>query len=120
MIDATKQRFEMTSTKWVHLSGLIPSFSADYSSFPQSLNLSNYLLVKEYITYFPKLQDPDGSVSTFSQRAIIDCVGFSTGLLAKAAKKLEDISFQRFGDNAGKGRQGLMHVCRQLFGNEDE
>lgn len=85
-----------------------------------SLNLSNYLVVKEYITYFPKLQNPESKVSTFSQRAIIDCVGFSTGLLAKAAKKLEDISFQRFGDNADKGRQGLMHVCRQLFGNADE
>lgn len=77
-------------------------------------------MCKEYITYLPKLQQLDADYTTFSQRAIIDCVGFSTGILAKAAKKLEDVSFQRFGDNAEKGRQGLMHVCRQLFGISDE
>jgi hypothetical protein len=88
------------------------------TTFP-SLNLSKYLLVKEYITYLPKAGNLDANQSTFSQRALIECVGFSTGLLAKAAKKLEDISFQRFGDNAGKGKQGLLHVCRELWGGEE-
>ena len=76
--------------------------------------------MKEYITYLPKGGDLDANTSTFSQKALIECVGFSTGLLAKAAKKLEDISFQRFGDNAGKGKQGLLHVCNQLWGRPDE
>lgn len=101
-----------------------PSIPDELCTVSGSLNLSNYLLVKEYITYLPtppQLNAPAAqTTTTFSQRAIIDCVGFTTGLLARAAKKLEDISFQRFGDNAGKGKLGLLHVCAALWGNAEQ
>jgi hypothetical protein len=35
-------------------------------------------------------------------------------MLDRAARKIEDMSFRRFGDNAEKGKQGILHVCQAL------
>ncbi|CAO1621912.1 unnamed protein product [Parajaminaea phylloscopi] len=97
MVDPQLQSVEMTST---------------------NLTLSEYLLVKEYITYLPTDSSPTPSPSTtFRQVADITCTTtFGGGILAKAAKKLEDSSFDRFGNNAQKGREGLMTVLASLWG----
>ncbi|CAO1634910.1 unnamed protein product [Sympodiomycopsis kandeliae] len=85
-----------------------------------NLTLSEYLLVKEYITYKPTDSPPSISPSTvFSQNAEIACTAsFGGGLLAKAGKKLEDSSYDRFHSNASKGKQGMMTVLRALWGPE--
>lgn len=84
-----------------------------------SLSLSKYLLVKEYITYLPSraAQDRDALATTFSQRAVIECTGLSGGMLDRAARKIEDLSLQRFHDNASKGRAGIVSVCRAMWGS---
>lgn len=92
MIDSANERFEMTST---------------------NLSLSAYLLAKEYITYLPAATP---NTSVFNQTALITCsAGSGGGLLAKAAAKIEDMSYRRYGDNAEKGKMGLFYVCRQLW-----
>lgn len=84
------------------------------------MTLSEYLLVKEYITYKPTSSSSSDS-TTFKQRAEIACTSsFGGGILAKAGKKLEDSSYDRFGSNAGKGKEGLMSVLRSLWGEESE
>lgn len=81
-----------------------------------NLTLSEYLLVKEYITYKPTIASPSES-TTFKQKAEIACTAsFGSGLLAKAGKKLEDSSYDRFHSNAGKGKEGMMTVLRSLWG----
>lgn len=95
MLDPATRKVEMTST---------------------NLTLSEYLLVKEYITYTPTIPESQTS-TTFRQVADIACTAsFGGGILAKAAKKLEDSSYDRFGNNAQKGREGLMTVLRNLWG----
>lgn len=98
MIDAASQSIEMTST---------------------NLSLSEYLLVKEYITYTPTTTPQSAHATKFRQ--VADIVSSSqtfgsSGLMAKAGKKLEDQSFDRFGSNAQKGREGLMTVLANLWG----
>ncbi|EPQ27758.1 uncharacterized protein PFL1_04895 [Pseudozyma flocculosa PF-1] len=75
-----------------------------------NLSLSQYLLVKEYITYTPSAT---GHATDFRQKATIECRGLQ-GVLASAARKVEDWSFGRFGDNAAKGRLGMMEVLKGL------
>lgn len=95
MIDPGAKKVEMTST---------------------NLTLSEYLLVKEYITYIPSPSAPSAS-TTFRQVADITCTStFGGGILATAAKKLEELSFDRFGNNAQKGKEGLMSVLASLWG----
>lgn len=82
-----------------------------------NLTLSEYLLVKEYITYKPHPSSP--SSTAFRQVASIErspSYFGDTGIMAKAGKKLEDSSYDRFGSNAHKGRDGLMVVLRNLWG----
>lgn len=84
-----------------------------------NLTLSEYLLVKEYITYKPSNTTPHGDkeTTTFRQKAEIASTGsLREGLLAKAGKKLEDSSYDRFNSNAAKGKEGLMSVLRSLWG----
>lgn len=116
IFDPASSRLEMTST---------------------NMSLAELLLVREYITYtkpsLPEGASPDPSSSAaapaaastptsdatiFSQTANIRCGGAlaSGGLLGKAGKKLENSSFDRFGSNAVKGKEGLMAVLKNLWG----
>ncbi|KAK0550020.1 hypothetical protein OC846_003854 [Tilletia horrida] len=113
VVDPVRQRIEMTST---------------------NMSLSKYLMVKEYITYtpsvftaspssasLPELQQqsiptppsptPAQPGTTFKQVAGISSDSFL------GASTIEDWSFSRFGDNAGKGRDGLMSVLTRLWGS---
>lgn len=91
MIDPINRTVQMTST---------------------NLSLTQYMLVKEYITYTPT--SPRSTV--FSQTADINCTGFS-GILSSAARKIEEWSYSRYQDNAAKGRDGLQSVLNSLYGS---
>ncbi|CAD6974176.1 unnamed protein product [Tilletia controversa] len=110
VVDPLRKRIEMTST---------------------NMSLSKYLMVKEYITYEPStLVSPPTSTSispspesssvllptqssdstAFRQVAAMSSDSFL------GASAIEDWSFSRFGDNAAKGRNGLMSVLERLWG----
>ncbi|KAK0521626.1 hypothetical protein OC834_006591 [Tilletia horrida] len=112
VVDPVRKRVEMTST---------------------NMSLSKYLMVKEYITYEPSTfassslptspgaaaqpaapspppTSTGASSTTFRQVAGISSDSFL------GASAIEDWSFSRFGDNAGRGRQGLMSVLHRLWG----
>lgn len=102
VIDPAASKVEMTST---------------------NMTLSEYLLAKEYITYTPSPSplpsDTESQSTIFKQTAKITCELTSKSnstIMAKAGKKLEDTSFDRYGSNAGKGKEGLMMVLRNLWG----
>ena len=90
MIDPATKSFEMSST---------------------NLSLTQYMLVKEYITYKPSSE----ASTVFNQTADINCTGF-TGILASAARKIEEWSYTRYQDNAAKGRDGLQSVLDSMYG----
>ncbi|KAN0064231.1 hypothetical protein ACQY0O_003398 [Thecaphora frezii] len=92
MLDPITHSFEMTST---------------------NLSLSQYLLVKEYITYLPTTTSQEPA-TRFDQVATIECRGLQ-GVLASAAHKVEDWSYKRFKDNAANGRLGLLEVLNRLY-----
>ncbi|SAM81347.1 related to protein involved in intramitochondrial protein sorting [Ustilago bromivora] len=95
MVNPWTKQFQMTST---------------------NLSLSQYMLVKEYITYTPKENRQGlGEGTMLNQVADINCTGF-TGILSGAARKVEEWSYNRFRDNAGKGRSGLQSVLDSLYG----
>ncbi len=95
MVNPLTRSFEMTST---------------------NLSLTDYMLVKEYITYMPK---PQGGTS-FRQIADIGCTKFFSGMLTSAGRKVEEWSHTRYGDNAAKGRAGLVSVLDSLYGPTSE
>lgn len=103
VIDPAASKVEMTST---------------------NMTLSEYLLAKEYITYTPSpssssTSEAESHSTIFKQTAKITCELTSksnSSIMAKAGKKLEDTSFDRYGSNAGKGKEGLMMVLRNLWG----
>lgn len=77
-----------------------------------NLSLSDYMLVKEYITYLPS---PIPEETVFRQVAHITCTNFFSGLLSSAGRKVEEWSYTRFNDNAAKGRDGLQSVLQSLY-----
>ncbi len=82
-----------------------------------NLSLSQYMLVKEYITYTPHIAtDQQLPATLFNQVADISCTGL-TGILASAARKVEEWSYTRFRDNAAKGRSGLDSVLQAMYGS---
>lgn len=91
MVNPLTRSFEMTST---------------------NLSLTDYMLVKEYITY-----SPSATATKFRQVADIGCTNFFTGLLTSAGRKVEEWSHARFGDNAAKGREGLLSVFDSMYGS---
>ncbi|PWN95962.1 MSF1-domain-containing protein, partial [Tilletiopsis washingtonensis] len=95
MIDPASSLLEMTST---------------------NLTLSQFLLVKEYITYTPTagggVAQPCGT--QFSQRALIQAGNLG---LAAVARKVEGWSVSRFGSNAAKGKLGIEEVLRNMWSN---
>lgn len=86
------------------------------------MSMSNIILVREYITYLPTpplsssppAAASSSSSSTFSQTASIQSQ--MKGILAAGSGKIEEWSFGRFGDNAAKGKEGLMDVLSGLWG----
>ncbi|KAJ9477980.1 Protein UPS2, mitochondrial [Pseudozyma hubeiensis] len=94
MVNPLTQSFEMSST---------------------NLSLSDFMLVKEYITYLPSSRTD----TMFRQTAQINCTDFFSGLLAAAGRKVEDWSYNRFNDNAAKGREGLQSVLDSLYRASD-
>lgn len=85
------------------------------------MSMSNIILVKEYITYLPTptpssttFASPAPLSSTFTQTASIQSQ--MKGILAAGSGKIEEWSFGRFGDNAAKGKEGLMDVMFGLWG----
>lgn len=96
MINPLTKQFQMTST---------------------NLSLTDYMLVKEYITYTPRIPPRSAQEETvFRQVADITATGF-TGILASAGRKVEEWSYNRYGDNAAKGRAGLQSVLDALYGS---
>lgn len=103
-----------------------------------NLSLSEYMLVKEYITYtsrradslaapLPPSQDSSiaqaalskfHEVTVFKQVADISCTGL-TGIFSSAARKVEDWSYSRFNDNAAKGRNGLSCVLQAMYKEQE-
>ncbi|PWN52654.1 MSF1-domain-containing protein [Violaceomyces palustris] len=132
---------------------MIDPFSHKYEMTSTNLSLSEYLLVKEYITYKPfhgtpllkgppphlpqagiaganstdrdtlssahadPMACPSSGVTMFVQKAGIECNGLK-GVLKSAANKVEEWSLRRFGDNAAKGRMGLLSVLESMYGAE--
>lgn len=98
---------------------MVNPFTQSVQMTSTNLSLSDYMLVKEYITYTPRIQHdhqhPANGVTVFKQIADISCTGF-TGIFASAARKVEDWSYTRFKDNAGKGRSGLQSVLDSMYG----
>lgn len=81
-----------------------------------NLSLSQYLLVKEHVTYVPRVPPPaHREITVFNQIADINCTGLS-GILASAARKVEEWSYTRFKENASKGRNGLQSVLDSMYG----
>lgn len=81
--------------------------------------------MKENIQYLPV--DAEGAQHTrFDQAADIDCRGLTKdsdgglGLLARAGRGVEDASYARFRENAGRGRSGFAHVLAALYGSTTE
>ncbi|KAJ1028411.1 hypothetical protein NDA16_001578 [Ustilago loliicola] len=96
---------------------MINPLTKQFQMSSTNLSLSQYMLVKEYITYTPKLkQAAVEEVTLFNQAADISCTGF-TGILSSAARKVEEWSYNRFRDNAGKGRSGLQSALDSLYGS---
>ncbi|SNX82851.1 related to protein involved in intramitochondrial protein sorting [Melanopsichium pennsylvanicum] len=104
---------------------MINPFSKQFRMSSTNLSLTQYMLVKEYITYTPRSSEqdqikkfhnsnPTAENTVFSQTADISCTGF-TGILSSAARKVEEWSHSRFGDNAGKGRAGLQSVLDAMY-----
>ncbi|KAE8212625.1 hypothetical protein CF327_g3762 [Tilletia walkeri] len=109
VVDPLRKRIEMTST---------------------NMSLSKYLMVKEYITYEPgTFVSPSSSSPPASEPmpSSLPPVQSTTGTQFRqvasmssdsflGASAIEDWSFSRFGDNAAKGRNGLMSVLERLWG----
>ncbi|SPO22151.1 related to protein involved in intramitochondrial protein sorting [Ustilago trichophora] len=94
---------------------MVNPFTKSLQMSSTNLSLSQYLLVKEYITYTPRI-NTQGEVTVFNQTADISCTGLQ-GILSSAARKVEEWSYTRFRDNAGKGRNGLQSVLDSLYGS---
>jgi PRELI-like family len=84
------------------------------------MTVTNIMLVKEYITYTPLNPGNDPvpaspAATLFQQAASIQ--SRMKGMLGSTAgPKVESWSHSRFGDNAAKGKQGLMTVLNGLWG----
>ncbi|CDS82438.1 related to protein involved in intramitochondrial protein sorting [Sporisorium scitamineum] len=89
---------------------MVDPFTKSVQMTSTNLSLTQYMLVKEYITYTPSW--PRSTV--FRQIADINCTGFS-GILSSAARKIEEWSYTRYQDNAAKGRDGLQSVLDSLY-----
>ncbi|KAL9938940.1 hypothetical protein V8E36_001753 [Tilletia maclaganii] len=115
VVDPVRKRVEMTST---------------------NMSLSKYLMVKEYITYEPSALGPTASpapspasplpspttsrpspspLTSTSSTKFKQVAGISSDSFL-GASAIEDWSFSRFGDNAGRGRNGLLSVLERLWG----
>lgn len=76
-------------------------------------------MVKEHIVYQPASAEH----THFNQSAHIDCRGLSSdsgtgfGILASAARKVEEASYARFRENAARGRIGFACVLAALYGS---
>ncbi|WFC99890.1 mRNA 3'-end-processing protein rna14 [Malassezia yamatoensis] len=84
-----------------------------------NLSFSEYLVVKEDVVYRPNGLDQ----TRFDQIAEFDCRGLSHnknqafGLVASAARKVEEASHARFEENAELGRSGFAYILAQLYGS---
>ena len=94
---------------------MVNPFTKSFQMSSTNLSLSQYLLVKEYITYTPRTNPNPNDTTVFHQTADISCTGLS-GILSSAARKVEEWSYTRFRDNAGKGRNGLQSVLEAMYG----
>lgn len=74
----------------------------------KNMSLSHFLTVQEVVTYKPAQSDPHHTV--FNQEAKVTAYGFFSTL----ARKIEDMSVDRFKENAIKGRQGFESVLQSL------
>lgn len=75
--------------------------------------------MKERVQYRPWPQD-EPVATRFDQNVEFDCRGLSAqgdsglGLLARAARRVEDASAARYEENAARGRTGFAHVLAAL------
>lgn len=79
-----------------------------------NLTWSDLLNVRETCTYSPSASDPTGKTK-FQQRAEITAL---CGGWAKIKNKLEEVTVERFQQNAAKGREGfemVLEMSRRAF-----
>lgn len=84
-----------------------------------NLTWSNVLNVRENVVYKPSQSMPD-TKTDFTQDAQITalCSGWQ-----KIKNKIEDLSVERFSQNAKKGRDGfeaVLEMSRRVFGEQRE
>lgn len=75
---------------------------------------SDLLNVRETCVYAPSAKDPNGKTA-FQQRAEITAL---CGGWAKIRNKLEEVTVERFQQNAAKGREGfeaVLEMSRRAF-----
>ncbi|KAJ2500159.1 Phospholipid metabolism protein [Coemansia sp. RSA 1972] len=75
----------------------------------QNLTYSNLLSVGEHIVFQPDAENPAHTV--FTQSAQLK----ASGAMFRLASKLEDISWNRFNDNAHIGKLGLEQVLSKIL-----
>lgn len=92
---------------------MVNPFTRSFQMTSTNLSLTDYMLVKEYITYSPR-----ETGTRFRQVADIGCTKFFSGMLSSAGRKVEEWSHTRYGDNAAKGRDGLQSVLDSLYGSK--
>jgi len=80
-----------------------------------NLSLSEYMTVVERISYVPSIAFPK-TRTQFRQVAEIKA---RAALWKSLGEKMENISLDRFKENAIKGKEGFEGVLRRLFGAEE-
>lgn len=87
-----------------------------------NLTFNNFLSVRETVVYEPDLSSssPGHERTKFSQEARITAL---CGGWKKIRERVEEVSVERFGDNARKGREGfemVLEMSRRVWGEEKE
>ncbi len=76
--------------------------------------------MRETVVYEPDVMELGHERTRFSQEARITAL---CGGWRKIREKIEEVSVQRFGDNARKGREGfeaVLEMSRRVWGEERE
>jgi len=85
-----------------------------------NLTFSGFLSVRETVVYEPEVGAEGRERTRFSQEARITAL---CGGWRKIREKIEEVSVERFGDNARKGREGfeaVLEMSRRVWGEERE
>ncbi|KAI9856649.1 MAG: hypothetical protein M1824_005346 [Vezdaea acicularis] len=104
-------------TSHVYETSYVDPATKKFTICSTNLTWSNALSVRESVVYRPSKTAPE-SQTQFKQDAKITAL---CGGWQKVKDRLEDITVERFGQNAQKGREGLeavLEMSRRVFGEE--